>query len=333
MSTANIAILSTGHVHAKMFIENTMKSADGRKVTHIWDDVAERGKKYAALCGAAFEPDIDKVIADPSIHGFIICKENTQHLPLLEKAIRTGKPVMLEKPLVTTTADLAAVKKLHAHYPAPLFCGYVLPFSGSMKAVAALVNAGAFGDILRVKFRNSQAAAYNRMFDEPERAWLHDPKLAGGGALQDGGQQAVHLLLSLFGPVKEVWACIRNESGVYPRVEDFGIAHLKFASGVMGTIEVGWTQTGGIGGIEISGSKSTLWNDGRRYVMGTTGGEAKAVTDLDEDPVRVDRLAAAIRGELTEEVLAKDFEAICGTVAVLEAMYTSAAQGTWVKVR
>ncbi|MBI4975864.1 MAG: Gfo/Idh/MocA family oxidoreductase [Spirochaetes bacterium] len=329
----NIAFLSTAHIHTKSFIENVTKAADGRKITVIWDDIAERGKKYAAMCGAAFEPDINKVIADSSVQGFVICAENTQHLPLLEKAMTAGKPVFCEKPLVTTTADLAKVKKLKAKYDVPLFCGYFQPFSGIMKGVAAQVNANAFGKITRVKFRNAHHAAYGRWFDNPDLAWFHDPKLAGGGALMDMGTHAVHLLRSLFGPVTEAWAMIRNESGIYTEVDDFGIAHLKFASGVVGTVEAGWTQTGGIGGLEITGSDKCLWNDGKKYVTGAPKAEQADVASLAEEPTRMDRLVAAIRGELPKEALVKDIEAIYDTVAIMAAMYESGRKGTWVKVR
>ena len=50
----NIAILSTAHIHTKSFLENLQKGADGRVAYAIWDDVAERGQRYATSSGATF---------------------------------------------------------------------------------------------------------------------------------------------------------------------------------------------------------------------------------------------------------------------------------------
>jgi len=97
-------------------------------VAAVWDDVAERGRRYAAMANAPFVADLDALLADPAVDGFVICAENTRHLPLLRKALPAGKPVFCEKPLVTNTGDLAEVKALLAQYPTTLFCGYFQPF-------------------------------------------------------------------------------------------------------------------------------------------------------------------------------------------------------------
>ena len=101
----NIAFVSTAHIHTKGFIEHILKATDGRKVAAVWDDVAERGEKYAKMADAPFVADLSKLLADPKIDGFIICAENTRHLPLLKQVLPVGKPVFCEKPLVTTVLE------------------------------------------------------------------------------------------------------------------------------------------------------------------------------------------------------------------------------------
>ena len=83
----------------------------------------------------------------------------------------------------------------------------------------------------------------------------------------DMGTHALHLVRTLFGPVCEVWAEIGNHSGIYPKLDDFGIAQLRFVSGVLGTVEAAWTQTGGIGGLEVVGSEKTIWNTKDGYFI------------------------------------------------------------------
>jgi predicted dehydrogenase len=327
----NIALVSTAHIHTKGFLER-LGQIPGARAYAIWDDVADRGQRYAASSGATFIPTLARLLRDKNVNAFMICSENTRHLPLLKKVLKTGKPVFCDKPLCTTVKDLQKVAVLLKEHSVPLFCGYFHPFEGAMQAAAKLVRDGTFGKITRARYRNAHHAAYGRWFDHPDLRWFCDPALSGGGAFMDMGTHAVHLLRTLFGPVTEVWANIGNQSGIYPTVDDFGIAHLKFASGIIGTAEAAWTQTGGIGGLEIVGSEQSLWNNGKEYVIGSPGKAPTAVVTLPDKPTRVDRLVAVLKGQVTKEELEADLAAIMDSVAIMEAAYKSSRSGRWTKV-
>lgn len=328
-----IAFLSTAHIHTKNFISNFLEAGDGRRIGLIWDDVPERGQRYAEMAGAPFEPDLQKALRKSALDGFIICAENTRHLPLLEKTLPLGKPVFCEKPLVTSTRDLGRVKNLLQQYSSTLFCGYFQPFGEAMNGVAKLMASGAMGRITRFRYRNAHHAAYGRWFDTPDLAWFAEHGLAGGGGFMDMGTHAIHLARTLFGPVLDVWATIENHSGNYPTVDDFGIAHLRFASGIMGTIEAGWTQTGGLGGLEVVGTEKTLWHDGQHYIYGAPNQPAKELPPGLAAPTRVDRLIAVLRGEIPQQDLHKDLEAILDSVAIMEACYASSQSGNRVSFK
>jgi len=329
----NIAFLSTAHIHTRGYLENIAQAADGRTAYAIWDDVPDRGRRYATNFKSKFVADLDVLLRDPGVDGFVIAAENTRHLPLLKKVLPVGKPVFCEKPLVTTTGEVREVAALlKRHAGTKVHCGYFQPFCGQMQAVAKLVNDGAFGRITRVRFRNAHHAAYGRWFDNPDLRWFQDPELSGGGAMMDMGTHAVHLLRTLFGPVSEIWANIRNEAGIYSKVDDFGIAHLKFASGILGTAEAAWTQTGGIGGLEIVGSEKALWNNGKEYVTGSPNQEPMLLTPMPARPTRIDRLVATIVGQVTPDELSADLAAAIDAVAIMEAAYESSKTGRWVKV-
>jgi predicted dehydrogenase len=328
----NIAVLSTAHIHTKSYLQALSKDADCGAAYAIWDDITDRGGRYAEEFGVRFVPDLDALLADSNVDGFIICSENTRHLPLLEKALPAGKPIFCEKPLVTSREDLAAVRELLAKHPAPVFCGYYMPFNSAIQGASALLDRNALGRVTRMRCRNAHHAAYGRWFDSPDMAWFHSPVLVGGGAFMDMGTHAIHLARTLFGPVTEVMAVIENHSGQYPAVDDYGIAHLRFASGVLGAIEAGWTQTGGIGGLEITGSEKTLWNNGRQFVVGGPDAEPVPVAPGAALPAQVDRLLALLRGDIPAAAWRKDLEASIDAVAIMAAAYESAARGAWVKV-
>ncbi len=332
MKPINLALISTAHIHTREFISNITAGTDGRRVHVIWDDLSERGQRYADDCGARFVPDLAAVLADPTVDGFIICAENTRHLPLLEHVLPVGKPVFCEKPIVTTVPEVARVRALVAKHGTTLFAGYYKPFTGALQAAAAAMAAGRLGQVTHVRYRNAHHAAYGRWFDNPDLAWFTKPELAGGGAFMDMGTHAVHLLRTLCGPVRRVWATIGNASGAYPQVDDWGIAHLDFASGVQGTVEASWVQTGGHGGLEIIGAQAAAWGGDGGIETAAPGQPAVKLEPLPDRPRQVDRLVAAIQGRLTPAELTADLDACLDAVAIMDAAYRSAASGQWVDV-
>lgn len=56
------------------------------------------------------------------------------------------------------------------------------------------------------------------------RPWFTQPDLASGGAFMDMGTHAVRRLISVLGPVEKVMVTIGNAAGIYPDVDDHGIA-------------------------------------------------------------------------------------------------------------
>jgi predicted dehydrogenase len=329
---ARIAVISAAHIHARGFLQTFHSAGDGRKAHVLWDEDRERGMSIAREFSVRYEPELGKVLADSEVEGFLVCSETARHLELLMRLLPLGKPVLCDKPLVTARRELTLLRRLVERHPGRLITGYFMPHFGDHRAIHNLLRGGFFGKITRSRFRSAHAAAYARWFDAPELAWFTDPQMAGGGGFLDMGTHGVHLLLHLFGPVREVLAEIRNEAGIYPEVDDFGIAHLRFDGGLLGTVEGGWTQTGGPRQLEISGSDKSLWHDGSGYLIEGPSFARENLYTIPNAPSRVDRLVAAVRGQLTREELEAEVATALEAVAVMEACYKSAAKGRWVKL-
>ena len=176
-----IAFLSTAHMHARDFIKRLSSDDLDARVHTVWDDVPARGRRYAESCGAIYANDLETVLADDAIDGFVICEANTRHRALLEKTLPLGKPICCEKPITTTADDARRVAALLAEYDTPLCSGYFYPFDAKHRAVKRALDAGMFGELTHTFFRNSHHAAYGRWFDDPDLAFFIDPGLAGAG--------------------------------------------------------------------------------------------------------------------------------------------------------
>jgi len=97
-------------------------------------------------------------------------------------------------------------------------------------------------------------------------------------------------------------------------------------------VEAAWTQTGGLGGLEVTGSEASVWRNDSGYVFGKPGTSAVPVEDAPAKPTRVDRLVAVIRNEVPQQELQDDLAAVCDSVSIMSAAYRSAQSGVWEKV-
>jgi len=328
----NVAFLSTAHTHTRGFLK-AVTEKDNCDLVAIWDDMASRGRAFASEYGGDFSENLDAVIERDDVDGFIICVENTRHLPLLKAAIPTGKPIFCEKPFTTTVAEAVEAISLIRQHNTIVHMGYFQPFSAAMQGVIAHVASGALGTLTHARYRNAHNAAYGRWFDSAELAWFHDPELAGGGAFMDMGTHAVHLMRTVLGPVDKVFATISNKSGIYTEVDDNGVSIFQFANGCVATIEGSWVQTGGLSGIEVVGSEATLFQHPEHgLVTAAPRQDPVPVAPGQEKPTRVDRLIAAIEGSISKEELDADLACAADAVAIMEACYHSSQSGGWVDV-
>ena len=327
----NVGFLSAAHTHTKGFLSD-IAGRDNCRVAVIWDDMEERGKHYAEENGAEYSSDIEATIAREDVDAFIVCAENTRHLPMLEAAIPAGKPIFCEKPFTTTTDEARKAIELVREHNTIVHMGYFQPFSDSMQGVKQFLGEGKLGKLTHARYRNAHHAAYGRWFDSPELAWFHNPELAGGGAFMDMGTHAVHLVRTLLGPCERAFATIGNASGIYPEVDDNGIALLQFANGVLCTVEAAWVQTGGSGGLEVTGSEATLYQGPEGFVYSSPGEGAQPVPKAEPRPTRVERLIAAVEGTISREEFDADLDCAVDAVAIMEACYEANETGTWVDV-
>lgn len=55
---------------------------------------------------------------DPAVDGLIICTPNYTHIDIVREAVKSGKHILMEKPMVTRLADAFEMLKLTKDYPA-----------------------------------------------------------------------------------------------------------------------------------------------------------------------------------------------------------------------
>ena len=68
---SNIALLSAAHTHTRGFLEEISRRDDCQLVA-LWDDMSDRGQRYAAEYGGEFSDDLAAVVNRDDLDGFIV---------------------------------------------------------------------------------------------------------------------------------------------------------------------------------------------------------------------------------------------------------------------
>ena len=334
----NLGFISTAHTHFARFSDQIARM-EGVQISHIWDDDPMRGSTNAAAVGANFVDDLEDICATETIDGFVICAPNNQRLSLLRPTIASGKPILCEKPLSLTVAESREIKDLMAQYQNSVSTGYFrLGYGGYLKA-REMVRDGALGKITHINNVNKLNGALVKSFYDPAVQWFVDPAVSGGGAMVDLGTHGVNLLSWFMGAAEEVLAISANLSGNYSHIDDYGVIHIRFRNGVLGNVEAGWIAEGGMNTLSVFGHNGSIigtkddYLDTDHELRHYTGRyDYKLIEPLANRPMRIDRLIAQIKGEVSDRELAEELDAGWASVSIMEAAQKSIAQGGWCPV-
>ncbi len=249
-----ITMLGTGLIG--LFYTMTLHGRRGRdQVRVVYSRTEEHAKQFAQDWNIPrWTNDLAAAINDPETDVVVIGLPNHQHVEAAILAAEAGKAVLCTKPLGRTAAE--AKEMLDAVEKAGVFHGYLEDLVYTPKTLKALasVKAGALGDVLWVRSRETHPG--------PHSAWFWDVELAGGGTIVDMGCHCIEIIRSFIGkdnrPVEVMcWA----DTLVHPvDAEDHGIALIRFANGAVGQFEVSWAFRGGMDlRDEVAGTQGTIW--------------------------------------------------------------------------
>ncbi len=189
--------------------------------------------------------DWEALAAAPDIDAGIVATPNALHAPQSIALLRSGKHVMVEKPMATTVAESQAMIEASRASRAFLMVAHCWRFRDEVIAVRNRIAAGELGEIVKTR-------GYGVHAGWGPTGWFIDPALAGGGALLDMGVHAIDTARFLLGDPEPIRVCAavgtRYADGRYS-VDDDGILLISWSNGTNSVVESGWWQPH-LGGLE-----------------------------------------------------------------------------------
>jgi predicted dehydrogenase len=236
-SITRVAVVGVDHWHAEMHI-NALKEA-GRKIVGVSAQREEAADQWGTRLGCPVWADLHRLVEETQPDFVVAMAQHADLAAVGGFLLQTGIPFAIEKPLglnsdqVAPLAEVARRKRSFAAVP------LVNRYSPIWQHVDALRSSGRLGDIAHAHFRiiNGPPSRYNS-YGVP---WMLDPVTSGGGSLRNLGVHVVDAFLYLTGEDVEI---VGSDIGfkLYGKpVEEFATAILRSTSGVIGTIEAGYT--------------------------------------------------------------------------------------------
>ncbi len=201
--------------------------------------------------------DADALINDPDINAVYVATPPETHLKYAVQAMKSGKPVYVEKPMARTYAECLEMLKVSGETGMPLYVAYYRRALPGFLKVKELVETGTIGAIRLVNIRFYRPASADFKGEEPP--WRFQPEKSGGGLLFDLAAHTLDYLDYIFGPIGNIKANAFNQAGLYP-AEDIVLANWQHESGVAGTGSWCFTTSGknNLDEIEIIGSEGRI---------------------------------------------------------------------------
>ncbi|WP_245428414.1 Gfo/Idh/MocA family protein [Kumtagia ephedrae] len=164
----------------------------GARIGAVCSRSEESAQAFMAAAGIRrYCATLPELLADETIDAIYIATPNHLHAGQTREALAAGKPVLVEKPLATSSRDAARVVEAAAHADRFAMEALWTRFLPAVEAVRGMLAAGAIGEVRHVEAE----LAYRK---EEKGGRFFDPAMGGGAAL-DLGVYPLSLALDLFG--------------------------------------------------------------------------------------------------------------------------------------
>lgn len=192
-------------------------------------------RKADAYPGAEAFTNLAEALTDPAIEAVYVASPVMLHADQTIACLRAGKHVLCEKPVAMDFAQAQSMAATAREWGRQLGIAYYRRLDPKLMRTKQLIADGAIGQPVLVE------ANYHSWLESPERGWLKDPAMAGGGPLYDVGSHRIDACNFLFGKPRRATGLLSNALHDLA-VEDSATALIEYAGGVHAVIDVRWNS-------------------------------------------------------------------------------------------
>ncbi|MBM3222693.1 MAG: Gfo/Idh/MocA family oxidoreductase [Candidatus Tectomicrobia bacterium] len=322
MAGVRFGLIGMGR-HGMRYAQHLLRDVPGAELYAICRQDPLQGMAFAREHSIQYYREYLDLLGDPKVDAVAVVTPPRLHERVCTTALAAGKAVLVEKPMACTTREAINIVEAASRSGHLLMVAHTLRFNAVVRALEAhLDEIGAIHTI-----------SMCQRLEPPERDWLDNFALAGGGATLHTGIHLFDLLRYLSGDeVRHVYCEMARV--FYEEVEDAMVATMGLRhSKIRCVLDVARYAGGRSGRIELVGENGQLMGDFEHgYAMVIRGRRA---TPLDL-PTPGHTIVSVLNAFL--EALREDAEppisAVDGyhAVEIAEACYESASTKSPVEI-
>jgi predicted dehydrogenase len=226
---------------------------EASQVVAVYDPRADLVETACRRYGAAVLPDPMAHPVGDGVDVVVLAAPNVVKDRLLERLVAQGKPILCEKPAAVSRASWEAITEQVVKFGTPLKIGFNYRYFDSVRKLREMVVGREVGEPINYRLAHGHGGRVDY-----ERDWRFDRSVSGGGELLDQGCHAIDLACWLFGAPTVGAAMLQRGSWTDSSSVDDNAAVLLDHSGVLGSIQVSWTQWENIFRFEVACTAGTL---------------------------------------------------------------------------
>lgn len=234
--TIKVGIIGVGGI-AQVVHLPILKQMDGVEVRIVCDYDRQKAGWVADRFGIPeFHRDPAVVMGHDDLDAVIVLTPTHAHMALATAALRSGKHVLVEKPIARNTKEskrmVAAAQQSNRY----LMVAMNHRFRPDSVRLKQMIDAGVLGEIYKIR-----AGWLKKKGKWARPTWVTNPEIAGGGVLMDLGIQMVDLILWMLpdARVRRISATSHNLM-LNKKVEDTLSAYFTLENNIAFSLEVSW---------------------------------------------------------------------------------------------
>lgn len=333
--TIEVAVIGVGRISERHFTAIGDPENDTRLVA-VCDIRADVAQRVGLAQGVSYFISIDEMLAaHPNIGLIAVCTPSGTHFEIGMKLVKSGVPVLMEKPLTLSTQEAVELISLSKSRGVPVFVVKQNRLNPPVVEARRRLESGALGKLL--------SATANVIWCRPSDYYLQDPwrlsRELDGGVVWNQASHYVDLLVNMLDPIVSVDAM--GENFLSPsEAEDTVHAIMQSSSGQIATLVATTTARprnfeGSLTLVTESGVLKIGGHALNELIADSTGAPLNLENSMgglsDVDFVYGNGHAGVYQSVVSDLVRGKECEFRAerglGTVALIEAIHASIMEG------